>query len=346
MTNETPQNEQDAAITSGEPSGTAGQAEENTRSAAGQDAHAEPGRTPGQAEGEADWLDENRGIGSQQQERSPISRSFNGHDGRQQDDTMQIMQEQFDTLRQQLENGLQQIKESTRKEFREEISPQEFDWEEFKRWGSLFGGGFLALYGLRRSFGSLALMGVGAGMLYYAVTGRRPLSSLLQKRQVERLGHEMTRHAPPSATQSATTKNIIVQADINKVYDTWANFENFPHFMQHIESVTKTGARTSHWVMRGPLDTRLEWDAETTRLEENKRIAWNSIGGDIKTSGQVTFNALPDGQVEVTVMLKYVPPAGLAGEVAAALFGDPEGRLLTDLRNFKRYIEQRASEAA
>lgn len=135
------------------------------------------------------------------------------------------------------------------------------------------------------------------------------------------------------------TKSIIVKGDVSDVYRLWANFENFPHFMKHIKSVTRTGDRTSHWVMEGPLGRKVEWDAETTRLEENKRIAWNSTGGDIKTSGQVTFNELPNNQTEVTVILQYVPPAGKAGEMVAELFGDLEGKLHEDLRNFKAYAE-------
>lgn len=139
--------------------------------------------------------------------------------------------------------------------------------------------------------------------------------------------------------QDEVTRSIIVKADVADVYQLWANFENFPDFMKHIKSVKKSGERTSRWTMSGPLGTSIEWDAETTRLEENKRIAWNSISGDIKTSGQVTFNALPDGETEITVVLRYVPPAGLAGEIVAELFGDPEGKLENDLRNFKAYVE-------
>lgn len=90
------------------------------------------------------------------------------------------------------------------------------------------------------------------------------------------------------------TKSIIVQGNINDIYQLWANFENFPRFMENIESVTKTGNGLSHWVMAGPLGQKVEWDAETTRLEENKRIAWNSKdNSDLTTSGQVTFNQLP-----------------------------------------------------
>ena len=140
-----------------------------------------------------------------------------------------------------------------------------------------------------------------------------------------------------------TTKSIIVKADVADVYNIWANFENFPHFMKNIKSVKKTGDRLSHWVMEGPLGKDIEWDAETTRLEANQRIAWNSRdGGDITTSGQVTFKDLPHGETEVTVTLQYVPPAGALGEAVAKLFNNPEKQLEEDLNNFKEYVNQLA----
>jgi uncharacterized membrane protein len=143
------------------------------------------------------------------------------------------------------------------------------------------------------------------------------------------------------------TKSIIVKANVPDVFNIWANFENFPHFMKYIKSIRKTGDRTSHWVMEGPLGKDLEWDAETTKLEANKRIGWNSRDdGDIKTSGQVTFNQLPQGQTEITVTLQYVPPAGAVGEFIAKLFSDPEKRLEEDLHNFKTYVEGTHSRTA
>jgi uncharacterized membrane protein len=138
-----------------------------------------------------------------------------------------------------------------------------------------------------------------------------------------------------------TTKTIIVRGDIGKVYDAWANFENFPHFMKDVKSVTKTADRMSHWVVKGPLGKDVEWDAETTRLDQNKRIAWNSKEtSDIKTSGQVTFNDLGRGEVEVTVTLQWVVPASKGGEKLAGLFADPPKRLEEDLLAFKHYVEQ------
>ncbi|HSM57411.1 MAG TPA: SRPBCC family protein [Candidatus Sulfomarinibacteraceae bacterium] len=137
------------------------------------------------------------------------------------------------------------------------------------------------------------------------------------------------------------TKTIIVKADVADVYNIWSDFENFPHFMSHVKSVKKLSDRASEWTVTGPLGTSLTWNAEMTRDEENKRIAWSSKDkeGSLTTSGQVTFNNLPEHQTEVTVLLQYNPPAGKAGEVVARLFANPEQKLQEDLRNFKSFAE-------
>src|SRR5690242_1526311 len=123
------------------------------------------------------------------------------------------------------------------------------------------------------------------------------------------------------------TQHVIVKASVDQAYQAWVNFENFPQFMHYIHSVKKLDEKTSHWVMKGPLGRRVEWDAETTRLEPNKRIAWNSkANSPLKTSGQVTFNSLSNNETDITVSLHYDPPAGLAGDLVADLFGDPEGK--------------------
>jgi uncharacterized membrane protein len=143
------------------------------------------------------------------------------------------------------------------------------------------------------------------------------------------------------------TKSTIVKRPVAELYQLWANFENFPYFMENIKSVTRSGDRLSHWVMEGPLGAKVEWDAETTLLEENKRIAWNSKDmSPVATSGQVTFNALPNGETEVTVSMHYDPPAGMVGDVAAKFFGNLDKRVEEDLKNFKRYAEGQTERTA
>ncbi len=50
---------------------------------------------------------------------------------------------------------------------------------------------------------------------------------------------------------------IIVSAPVSLVYQRWTQFERFPDFMNNIKSITKTGDRTSHWVVKRPLNTNV-----------------------------------------------------------------------------------------
>jgi uncharacterized membrane protein len=143
-----------------------------------------------------------------------------------------------------------------------------------------------------------------------------------------------------------TTKTLIVGAPAADVFAAWANFENFPRFMKHIKSVRRTGERTTRWVAEGPLGREVEWEAETTRYEPDKRIAWRSLADSpVRTSGQVTFQELPDDQTDVTVTMQYVAPGGAAGEKVAQLLKNPEEMLAEDLRNFKAFVEGRVPAA-
>ena len=141
------------------------------------------------------------------------------------------------------------------------------------------------------------------------------------------------------------TRTIIVKAPVEKAYQVWANLENFPHFMKNVKSVTPMGDGSTHWKVKGPLGATVEWDAEITKFEENKRVGWNTKdreGNDVTTSGQVTFLELEQGQTEVTVVMQYEPEkGGVAGDVVAKIFTNPEKQLEEDLQNFKKFIEGR-----
>ena len=129
-------------------------------------------------------------------------------------------------------------------------------------------------------------------------------------------------------------------ATLSDVFSFWANFENFPLFMPRLKSVRKTGEATSHWVMDGPLGTALEWDAETTELVPNQRIAWNSLpGSSVTTSGQVSFREVGPNDTEITVRMGYDVPGGPVMEAAAAVLSNPENMVEESLRRFKEHLE-------
>ncbi len=168
---------------------------------------------------------------------------------------------------------------------------------------------------------------------------RRPLFRQIQVKNFLRFMQKIEFHAEAGMADSYS-KSIIVKGNVSDIYEMWSHFEDFPLFMKYIKSVTMTGPETSHWVMSGPLGKDIEWDAETTRLEQNRRVAWNSKDNSaIKTSGQVTFKDLGGQETEVTVTLRYDVPGGKAGDVVAQLFSNPEARVEEDLRNFKAFAE-------
>jgi uncharacterized membrane protein len=141
--------------------------------------------------------------------------------------------------------------------------------------------------------------------------------------------------------QEKITRSIIVKSTPEQVFRVWSNFEEFPRFMRYIDSVQKTGDRTSHWVLSGPLGKDIEWEAEITNHEPNQRIGWSTKDrdGDITTSGQVTFQPLSDGETQVNVLMNYTTQKGVVGDVVARLFANPEKQLEEDLSNLKAYIE-------
>jgi uncharacterized membrane protein len=139
-------------------------------------------------------------------------------------------------------------------------------------------------------------------------------------------------------------KSIRVNAPVEKVYQYWRSFDNFPSFMEHVEDVRVTGpdGKRSHWKIKGPLGKTVEYDAEMTKDEPNKMIGWNSLGGDVETSGVVTFNELEHNNTEVHVVLQwYDTPAGAVGEAASRMLQNPEKMLEEDLQRFKDIVEGR-----
>lgn len=140
------------------------------------------------------------------------------------------------------------------------------------------------------------------------------------------------------------THEIIVNAPVARVFGYWKNFENFPRFMDNIESIETTGSNTTHWKMKGPAGTTVEWDAETTYVEENKKIAWKSLGGTIETHGAVLFEAIDEGRTRITVGIEYNPPGGAIGEAVARLFNNPEQQLKDDLLRFKQAVQSGSTE--
>jgi uncharacterized membrane protein len=136
-------------------------------------------------------------------------------------------------------------------------------------------------------------------------------------------------------------ESIEVQAPLEDVFSYWSNFENFSNFMQNVEEVRMTGQDTSHWRVKGPLGKSVEFDARTTEMDPSRGIGWNTVEGEVMTSGEARFEEVSPGRTRIDVTMNYAdPPGGKVGEVAANVLSNPERMLREDLENFARIVER------
>jgi len=130
---------------------------------------------------------------------------------------------------------------------------------------------------------------------------------------------------------------VEVEVPASVAYNTWTQFELFPHFMEDVEEVQQKDDRHLHWRAKVWGQTE-EWDAEITEQIPDKRIAWRSEGG-ASNAGVVTFHRLSDDRARVMLQVAYDP------ERWSEKVGDALGlftrRVEADLQGFKQFVEKR-----
>lgn len=138
--------------------------------------------------------------------------------------------------------------------------------------------------------------------------------------------------------------SIKIQRPVAEVYDYWETLENLPQFMRNVEEVRTTGPDTTHWRIKGPFGASLEFDARTTEKDPNSAIGWNTIGGDVGTTGEVRFSDIGSQATRVDVVMNYSdPPGGKLGEKASRIVADPQFMLDQDLENLRDILEGEAT---
>ncbi|MFJ6777082.1 SRPBCC family protein [Kitasatospora sp. NPDC091257] len=137
---------------------------------------------------------------------------------------------------------------------------------------------------------------------------------------------------------STVKESVDVAVPLHTAYNQWTQFEEFPHFMEGVDSVTRLDDRHIHW--RTSIDgvTR-EYDTEIVDQEPEELIAWRAVDGETDRKEKVTFRRLDPGHTRVTlaVDLRHERPGEKAGEARAAV----DHRVKGDLRRFKEYAEAR-----
>lgn len=215
---------------------------------------------------------------------------------------------------------------STDRPQRDRIDVLQRNWAPATR--MLVGGLGLALCGaglVRR--GTLgALMGVKGLAMLTRSTMNRPFREIFGAGPEESIVVQKTFH---------------VDAPLDQVWSLWEHPENFPRFMDHLESVERVGDDTYHWVARGPAGADVEWRARVVERRPQELLSWESLpGSGIDTHGSVRFENGIDGGSRIHVRMSYHPPGGGLGHVVARLFhDDPRSAMNDDMVRLKSLLE-------
>jgi uncharacterized membrane protein len=135
-------------------------------------------------------------------------------------------------------------------------------------------------------------------------------------------------------------ESIDAEVPVRTAYNQWTQFEDFPRFMEAVESVKQLDDKTLHWVA-DIAGRREEWDARIAEQIPDERIAWTSTTG-AKNAGVVTFHRLHDNKTRVTLQMEVDPEGPI--ENAGAALGVLQRQVKGDLERFKKFIDQRGQE--
>jgi uncharacterized membrane protein len=135
-------------------------------------------------------------------------------------------------------------------------------------------------------------------------------------------------------------ESIEIDVPVSTAYNQWTQFEEFPKFMEGVESVRQKDDTHLHWVAEFG-GQRNEWDAEITEQEPDRVIAWRALDGKYN-SGKVRFEPLGESRTRVDVELMW-EPEGIKEELGSALGADSR-RVKGDLERFKELVESRGVE--
>jgi uncharacterized membrane protein len=143
-----------------------------------------------------------------------------------------------------------------------------------------------------------------------------------------------------ASMSQAVEETIEVEVPLSTAYNQWTQFEEFPRFMNGVESVQQLDDRRLHWVAE-IAGKREEWDAEITAQAPDEGVAWVATEGK-GNNGIVRFDPVGEDRTRIMVRIEW-EPEGLV-EKAGAAMGLDDRQISADLGRFKEMIESRGRE--
>jgi uncharacterized membrane protein len=176
----------------------------------------------------------------------------------------------------------------------------------------------------------------GSGMVIAAVPSLR--NAVVEKTR------SLRRDSFSPVAAASITQEIEVEVPVSTAYNQWTQFEEFPRFMEGVDSVEQLDDTLLHWAAT-VAGKKAEWDAKIVEQRPNERIVWESIDGK-HTRGIVTFEPADSGsRTRIRLAMSYKPD-GITEQAGSAI-GLDRRRVRGDLERFRELIEgQRVASGA
>ncbi len=136
-------------------------------------------------------------------------------------------------------------------------------------------------------------------------------------------------------------QTVDVAVPVSTAYNQWTQLEEFPKFMQAVESVTQVDDTTSVWKTK-VLGAERDFETKITEQIPDERIAWTTTHGDTEQAGVVTFHRLEAEKTRVTVQMD-IENGSLLEKLGVAT-GIVDAQVGNDLENFRDFLEKRGRE--
>ena len=126
-----------------------------------------------------------------------------------------------------------------------------------------------------------------------------------------------------------------VAVPVEKAYDAWLAFDQYPQFMHRVLNVEKKGNDKIQWQEKIWFSKR-QWEGRITDKRKNDRIAWKTTSG-MSHKGVVSFHKLDNNLTRVMVTMEF-EPNGMMEKMASGL-RFVKRAVQADLARYKAYVE-------
>ena len=135
-------------------------------------------------------------------------------------------------------------------------------------------------------------------------------------------------------------QSVEVGQPLRTVYNQWTQFEEFPRFMEGVETVRQLDDTRLEWTAKVAGQERT-WEAKILEQEPDRAISWAAVG-DIVHAGTVTFQEDGPDRTRIDLQMEFEPEDWV--EKVGDALNLIERRVQGDLEHFKEFIESRGTE--